>query len=492
MEYQSVRDFSLEEPGEMQAIVKNGLKAGKKPKNIIVIGAGMAGLVAGSLLKEAGHHVTILEGNNRVGGRVFTVRAPFYEEGYLDVGAMRIPASHKLVSEYIKKFNLPVNKFINATPNDLIHVNGITTTRAAYEQNPEVLGYPLPPHETGKTATELFLYAVQPFLDLFHRSTPEQRKALKIKYDRFSMDNFLRHNPFDRSLSPNATRIVKILLGIEGFPEFSFINILTDIVNTVFDKETNFYEITGGNDQLPASFLPQLQDNILYDQKVNRIIQREQGVIVNTKDFAGNIHAYTGDVAIVTVPFSVLQFIEIFPYDSFSFGKWKAIRDLPMVASVKIGIQFRNRFWEKEGLSDANLITDLPIRFTYTPSHKLRRGGPGVLLASYSWADNSLLWNSLSEEEQTIQTLQGLAKVYGDQVYQEYLTSVSFSWSHNPFSAGCFTLFKPGQITELSGVIKRPEGRVHFAGEHTSSKHGWIEGAVESGARVAQEVNEEP
>ena len=101
----------------MLDIIRNGLVQRMDSKKIIIIGAGMAGLVAGSLLKKAGHSVTILEGNNRIGGRIYTLRQPFSEGQYLDVGAMRFPETHDLVFEYIRKFKLPTNEFINK--NDL-------------------------------------------------------------------------------------------------------------------------------------------------------------------------------------------------------------------------------------------------------------------------------------------------------------------------------------------------------------------------------------
>ncbi|WP_321212216.1 flavin monoamine oxidase family protein [Guptibacillus hwajinpoensis] len=478
-------------PGDMLNIIKNGLPKPKKPANVIVIGAGMAGLVSASLLKQAGHQVTMLEGNDRVGGRVFTLREPFTEDNYLDVGAMRIPTTHKLTYEYINKFNLAVNRFINSSPKDIIYANGVRTTRAKYEENPDILRFPVEPHEKGKTATELFLTAVNPFLRLYEGANEEQKNSLRKKFDQYSMENFLRFNPIGPTLSPNAVRMVKVLLGIEGFSELSFIDILTDIVNTVFNEDMEFNEITGGNDLLPKSFLAELQDDILLNEKVHRIIQRPQGVEIQTKNMkTGKIQTFTSDYVIITVPFSVFQFIEVYPYRSFSFEKWKAIRELHYVASIKIGMEFKERFWEREGLSGANMISDFPNRYTYTPSRTAGEARPGVLLASYSWEDNAMLWNSLSDDQKITQSLEDLAKIHGPKVFDEFLTGVSFSWSQNQFSGGCFTLFKPNQITEYEEVAKQPEGRIHFAGEHTSSFHGWIEGAIESAVRAAFEVNE--
>ena len=478
-------------PEGMLEIIKNGLKKANKPSNIIVVGAGVAGLVSASLLKKAGHHVNILEGNDRIGGRVYTLRKPFTKDNYLDVGAMRIPKTHKLTYEYINKFNLTVNRFINSSPRDILYANGIRTTRAKYNADPDILQFPVEPHEKGKTATDLFLSAVNPFLLLYKQGDDQQKKFMRKKFDRYSMENFLRFNPIGPSLSPNAVRMVKVLLGIEGFSELSFIDILTDIVNTVFNEEMEFNEITGGNDLLPRSFIPELEENILLNHKVHRIIQRPQSVTIQTRNQqTGKIESFKSDLVIMTVPYSVFQFIEVYPYRSFSFDKWKAIRELHYVASIKIGIEFKNRFWEKEGLDGANTISDFPNRYTYTPSRTGEESGSGVLLASYSWEDNAMLWNSLSEDQQITQSLEDLAKIHGPKVFEEYLAGASFSWSQNQFSGGCFTLFKPNQITEFEEIIKKPEGRVHFAGEHTSDFHGWIEGAVESGVRAAFEVNE--
>jgi monoamine oxidase len=479
---------SLEYPNDMLAIIKNGLKRGTPPKKIIIAGAGMSGLVAASLLKQAGHNVTILEGNNRIGGRVYTVRQPLSQGNYLDLGAMRIPDTHLLVFEYIRRFNLPTNKFINATPNDLIFVNNVLTTSAYYEKNPDILRFPVAESERGKTATELFLAAVKPFIDLYKKSSPEEQEKLKERFDSYSMEEFLKDNPYGPSLSLNAIRMISVILGIEGFRELSFVGIVTDIIYPIFNEETKFYEIMGGNDQIPLSFLPQLHSDIYLSQRVERIIQNDGGVLFQTRNLiTGESQTFSGDYAVITIPFTALQFIDIEPYHSISFKKWQAIRELLSLPAVKIGIEFKTRFWEK--LQLGNAISDRSTRFSYIPSHNIGSGGPGVLLASYSWGHDAMQWNSLSKKDIIYYALKDLAKVYGQVVYKEFLQGISFNWSKNPFSAGCFTLFTPGQKTDFGDSIFQPEGRLHFAGEHTSSFHGWIEGAVESGVRAAYEVN---
>lgn len=123
---------------DMVKIIRNGLSASQHPKHILVIGAGLSGLVSASLLKNAGHRVTILEASGRAGGRVCTLRSPFSDDLYFNAGPMRIPNNHSLTLEYIKKFKLPTNVFINRTPMDIIYANGIKTRLQVFERAPGI------------------------------------------------------------------------------------------------------------------------------------------------------------------------------------------------------------------------------------------------------------------------------------------------------------------------------------------------------------------
>ncbi|WP_261132249.1 flavin monoamine oxidase family protein [Bacillus sp. Marseille-Q3570] len=477
-------------PDEMLSIIRKGLPATANPKRIIILGAGMAGLVAGSLLKSAGHQVVILEGNDRVGGRVYTLREPFTRGNYLDAGAMRIPNTQPLVLEYIEKFKLPVNEFINSTPNDLLYVNNVLTRKKAYEEDPGILQFPVQEAYENQTAFAIFTEAVEPFFELYQSATPAERKKLREKYDQYSFETFLKNNPFGRSLNTEEIRFIQVLLGIEGFPELSFSDIVTDIVTNLYSADLKYFEIKGGNDRLPWSFMPQLERNIFFHHLVERIKQYSDGVIVSgINPLTGQKQEVRGDYVITTIPFSIFQFVRVEPYESMSFYKREAIAELNYVASTKIGLEFKHKFWEKEKLFGGSLTTDLPTQFAYYPSHDIGVPGPGVMLGSYSWGDNTALWDALPEGRRIYEALKILSYVHGPVVFEQFLNGTSFSWGQNQFSGGCFTLFKPYQYTEFDEVIKKPEGRIHFAGEHTSSFHGWIEGAIESGIRAAAEVN---
>lgn len=472
--------------GQMLGVIRNGLKKPQVPKHIIIVGAGMAGLVGASLLKDTGHRITILEANDRIGGRVYTLRSPFSNGLYFNAGPMRIPDTHFLTLEYIKKFALPTNLFINRTPMDIIYANGIKTRLNVFERYPGILNYPVAPNEKGKTAEELLLSVIQPIINFINQDPKRNWLLVEKQFKKHSL-GFILNSYF----SDGAIDMIGVLLDLEAYMGMSFIEVLREM--TLFTSTPRFYEITGGMDLLPKAFLLQLKENILFHQKITKIAQHENRVTIHSTHQQTSEHfTITGDLAIVTIPFSALRFVKVEPYNSFSYTKRKAIREINYMASTKIAIEFKSRFWERVGQYGGRSITELPIRFTYYPSYGLDAKGPAVILASYTWADEALTWDSLSEEDRIQYALKDLSEIYGQQVYSEFISGSSFSWSQNPYSCGAFTALEPGQEAELYPQIAMPEGRVHFAGEHTTLTHGWMQGAIESGIRVAYEVNDLP
>ncbi|PFD40392.1 amine oxidase [Bacillus cereus] len=469
---------------KMLQIIHEGLAKTNKPKRITIAGAGISGLVAASLLKEAGHEVTIIEANNRIGGRVYTIRKPFSTGLYFNAGPMRIPETHDLTLAYIRKFKLKLNLFINKTSSDIIYTNNIRTRLNVFENDPSVLGYPVLETERGKTAEELILEVLEPILNYIKKDPNKNWIIVEKKYKTYSLGSFLTEY-----YSDGAIDMIGVLLDMEAYMGMSLIEVLREMI--FFTSTTKYYEITGGMDALPNAFLQQLKDNIFMSYKVEKIIQEDNKVMMQVnREKTLERFIITGDIAIVTIPFSALRFVEVQPYHLFSYFKRRAIRELNYIAATKIAIEFKSRFWERAGQCGGKSITDLPIRFTYYPSYGIHTPGAAIVLASYTWADEALTWDSLSNRERIRYALKNLAQIYGNVVYSEFVTGASFSWSQNPYSCGAFTAFEPGQELELFPYITPTARRVHFSGEHTTLTHGWMQGAIESGIRVAHEVNE--
>jgi monoamine oxidase len=152
-------------------------------------------------------------------------------------------------------------------------------------------------------------------------------------------------------------------------------------------------------------------------------------------------------------------------------------------------MQFRRRFWEEDdGIFGGGTISDLPIRNTYYPDHG-RETGRGVLLVSYTWSEDAQRWGSLSPNDRISQALENLNLIH-PQAAAEFEVGASKMWHDDEFAGGAFALFDPGQQLLLHDHIIEPEGRIHFAGEHASLGHAWIQGAIESGLRAAHEVHD--
>ena len=177
--------------------------------------------------------------------------------------------------------------------------------------------------------------------------------------------------------------------------------------------------------------------------------------------------------------------------------KRRAIRQLHYANACKILLEFNHKFWledmpDRPPIIGGRSITDLAIRQIYYPSPGQNEDplGRGLLLASYTWGDDSLRWTSLRPDDRIRFALRDLERVYAQRgaLIRSCIGGMSHSWAEDEFTSGAFAQFEPNQLIKLFGDVWRPENRIHYGGEHTSTKHGWIEGAVESGIRVAKEV----
>lgn len=464
---------------EALAIVANGLPAvpGKR-KRVIVVGAGMAGLVAASELLRAGHDPLVLEARQRVGGRVYTMREPFSHGLYAEAGAMRIPRAHRLTLAYVEKFGLVTRDFTMNNPEGWCHLFGRKHRFREVEADPALIGAHLPEAERSATCNAMWERALRPFIDQLAAAGDDAWPEIVRAFDGYSTREFLE----EKGWSEAAIELFGLLMNQESLMNMSFLELLREETGHCY---TNMVRIQGGLDQLPQGFLPELGSRIRFGARIVALDQSDDDVCVHYQTAAGRkrVHA---DHAIVTIPFAVLRHVEMLK--PFSQPKRRAIRQLHYDASAKILFQCRRRFWEEdEGIVGGGTVTDLAIRNIYYPEAG-RETGRGVLLASYTWSEDAQRWGSLAPEERIVQALENVAAIH-PQIRDEFEVGASKMWHDDPFAGGAFALFEPSQQSLLHAHIVAPEGRYHFAGEHASLHHAWIQGAIESGLRAAAEIN---
>ena len=468
---------------EMVATAAEGLERRAQPgKRVLILGGGIAGLVAAFELKRQGHDPLILEAQHRVGGRVQTVR-DFAPGLYAEAGAMRIPRVHDLTLAYCDLFNLELRPFVMGNPRTLVHINGQRMTVEDADREPDRLPFDLADHEKGKTWTQLWNEATSEFREQYEQGGVESLDSLLHSYDQYSIREFL----VMRGFSEGALELYGVMSFRESNMNAAVVEQLREIVGRSFE---DMQEIVGGMDMLPRAFYEQVRDNVRFGAEITSIEQSPDDVTVHYRTHSGRFSA-KGDYAICALPFSVLRDIEVMG-QGFSREKQKAIRELNYNASGKILFQVRRRFWEQEdGIVGGTTVTDLPIRRICYPSFSDPNDERGTLLASYTWGQDALRWGAMDAESQIEQALEDVARIHPS-ITTEFEVGAVKDWYGDPYARGAFALFEPEQQTRLQASIVQPEGRIHFAGEHTSLYHAWIQGALESGIRAAKEVHEAP
>jgi len=174
----------LSVPIDLLATLRNGLpESSLPPRHIVIVGAGIAGLTAAMLLKEAGHRVTILEGRNRLGGRIHTYRG-FAGGMYGELGAMRFPRQHHLGQHLIQeRFKLATTPFPMYDEDTFIHLNGRSVRRSEFDAGS--FDFDLPAGERGKLPAEILKEAVRPLRELMEQ--PGGWEQIVERYDRYSV-----------------------------------------------------------------------------------------------------------------------------------------------------------------------------------------------------------------------------------------------------------------------------------------------------------------
>lgn len=446
------------------------------PKKVIVIGAGLAGLSVAFELTQTGHDVTVLEARTRSGGRVYTLRDTFSDGMYAEAGAVSFSGSDDLVIKYARLFDLPI---VLEEPRDLGAIFFIRGKRLKPKRGHKTqwpLQMTAEEHQLGLNGVwTKHVESVYPSIG--NTALPDWPPASLSKYDRMTFSQFLQ------SQGVSAGAIAGLKLGYldffgDGIYTISALQLLRDLASKTGEKWYTFKE---GNDHLPKAFAQRLGKRILYGTPVVRIEHNSRSVRAVFLQ-SGTPQTMTADYLICAIPFSTLKSVEIVP--RFSPAKEGAIRELPYTSVARVFMQSRTRFWVDEGLS-GEAATDLPIMLTFeATSHQ--QGDRGILFSNTIGPQARRL-TAMADSERIKFALRTAEQLFPGMT-KNFEGGTSKCWDEDKWSRGAYAWFKPGQMTSLMPYIARPEGRIYFAGEHTSRWFGFMQGALESGVRAAGEI----
>ncbi len=470
-------------------------KLSKPPpgSSVLVLGAGVAGMVAAMELRDAGYAVQVLEYNGRSGGRNWslyggdtytelggaTQHVQFDKGIYLNPGPWRIPYHHQGILHYAARCGAAMEPFTQMNYNAYVH------STKAYGGKPKRYRE-VQADFNGHVAELLAKSAQQGALD--QKVTKEDQEKLMVALQRWGALD--KNFDYVKSIAASNKRGYDKNPGggLSAVPTPSEPEALHDLLGSglwsAIGTHSNFlmqsaiFQPKGGMGQIGLAMGRELGPLIQYNCKVVEIMQDDTGVTatyVDTKT-GQNRRTARAQWCVNTIPTPVLSQIPM------NVGpKLKAAIDhQPYHPSVKTGLQFKRRFWEQdEQIYGGITYTDMPNGTLGYPMYDYFSKGKGMILGAYVSGAESYPLGSKSPEERIKDALYWGSKIH-PQYMAEFETGVSVSWHKVPWTLGCASTWTPENRAEHYTNLCAMDGRIVLAGEHASYLGAWQEGAVTS------------
>lgn len=441
--------------------------------DVVVMGAGLAGLCAATRLVEAGRDVLVVEARDRVGGRIETV----VEQGAtLEMGGQWVSPSHEQVLALVERFGL---RLVDPTDGSIVvrtsgHARRVPTSNELEEN--------LSPFEMADLGQGLLRF---------------RRLAERVAKDdawRLSNTEWLGQDVATWASTNLRTPggrawFEKVFSGAMGHEaaDMPLVEGLQRVANGV-DMESliavnggvHQQRVAGGIAQVCDRLADELGERVRLGSPVVRVVQDAQGV---------QVHLASGEVVeaaevVVTLPPRLVETVEFVP----SLPSWRAetAAKVPAGNVIKAALVYETPWWRREGLSGQLGSDEGAMRVVFDNS------GPtdphGVLMGFFEGGEASGMGKRSAFLRQRAMT-ETVRRAFGDE-HPEPLAYVDRDWTAEKYTGGCHGAhFAPGVWTSSGPALAASEGRVHFAGaEYATKFNGYMEGAVRSGHEVAERL----
>jgi monoamine oxidase len=453
--------------------------AGRRDE-VVIVGAGIAGLVAGYRLQEAGVPVRIFEAQNRTGGRMFSLRNHFPDGQVVELGGELIDTGHERIKALCGELGLALDDLPEGDKDvsrDTWFFGGQRRSEA------EIIEAFTP--LAARIAADSAPFREE---DITYRD-PHGAEA----FDRISIDQWL-----DRA---GAAGWVRTLLKVGYTTEFgletgrqSALNLLTMIDPKpdpfrIYGDSDERYHVHGGNDLVVGALARRLADRIETGTVLEAISHRADGQLRLSLRRGSASSVVDAPYVILALPFTLLREVRL------DLGlppaKRKAIMELGYGTNAKLMVGFAERVWRKAHRSNGSVTTDLAFQSTWETSRG-QSGRTGVL-TNFTGGAHGLDLGRGTAREQADELVRDLEKVFpGAAAARAGMKEVRFHWPSHPWTRGSYASYLVGQWTTIGGAEAEPVGPLRFAGEHCSrDAQGFMEGGCETGEAAAAELLED-
>ncbi len=446
--------------------------------DVIVVGAGLSGLHAATLLEENGMNVQTLEGRSRIGGRVYTL---------MDIPGKPEAAGELIGGNYARMIQAAKNMNL-----ELVEPDQLGSGRKWYFriQGQDIRAEDWPTHELNPlTGKDRKMMPSRYLWELSHRDNPLSDQPLDAwirpefaKYD-IPQSEYLRKY---LGYNDETIRLMNTVVHTDHLDNTSALHELRRYAVGEFNRRVasarndspQALQVKGGNSRLPYAMADSLENGVLTSKTVYAFEDRGSEVITHCADGT----RYRSRKVVCSMPYPVMKDVKFYP--RLPARMESAIDEIDYGISIQVHYLLKRNFWEEDGMP-ANIWSDSEFE-RFAVLARGENGAPSSAIAFIN-GNEAYKYNFMTDRQvmdyTTARLIEARPAIKG--AIEPVLVQ---SCHRDVHGAGDWVFWRPGQVTKYAAHMRDAHGNIEFCGEHTALLERGMEGAFESGERAAISV----